>query len=242
MRSKSCCLVLPALLVISCHLNQPATVSTAVAEKVASLEQGRYTGHFNKGFMTLVINYISGNVASGYDIHKGLRRNLNGQVDQQGSVLTFVLKEPGGNPYDGTFYFSLDSTSGKIIGKWVPADSTKAHTSLLELARADGSAQKTDEWDAEWEGNLGALTFHDDGTCVLEYYPGGGDAQLKTVRGNYEQNIDTFQIEWQNNKHTPSPHMRLVKKPLLPEGVDSTNAQPHLVGSGEVEFHHNMAG
>ena len=149
MRSKSCCLILPVLLAISCHLNQPATKSTAVAEKIAFLEQGMYTGHYSKGFITLVINYISGNIASGYDIHKGLRRNLNGQVEQQGSTLTFVLKEPGGNPYDGTFYISLDSATEKMTGKWVPADSTKAHTGLLELARVDGSKAKTDDWDAE---------------------------------------------------------------------------------------------
>jgi len=106
-----------------------------IGEAEAGKYMGTYSGSFNKGIMTLVINYISGKTASGYNIHKGLRRNFNGEVTRKGSELNFVLNEPGDNPFDGTFYFTLDTASLLIRGKWVAKDSAKISTKKLALSR-----------------------------------------------------------------------------------------------------------
>jgi hypothetical protein len=166
----------------------------------------------------LVINYLSGNTVSGYDLHKGLRRNLLGQVELQGGVLNMTLKEPGGNPYDGTFFLSLDTATGKITGKWTPSDPTKASPGPLSLSKKN-IPDLEDRFSSSWMGSLGDLNFFTDGTCMLEYYPSkDSNAQLMTVRGNYVQNKDTFRIEWQRNERLSAPTVKLVR--YLPSATD----------------------
>lgn len=156
----------------------------------------------------------------------------------------FVLKEPGGNPYDGTFYLTLDTLSQKMTGKWIPTDSSKAHAGELNLSRVNDPAKDGGEdfITADWEGDLGHLVFGTDGTVDLEYHPNGDDnAQLMTVHGNYEHQGDTLRIEWQRNSRTPALKMKLVQKPYV-EGSDSVEFQPpRLEGSG-VKFTKNTAG
>jgi len=232
-RSSSCCIIGLALTLFSCH--QPSTGNNSVnagpgiSDSLAAHIQGTYTGHYSKGLLTLVINYISGNVASGYDYHKGLRRNLNGEVTQTGNQLNFELKEPGGNPYDGTFIFSLDTVSLKIVGKWVPSDSTKAHAGPLDLLRKVNT--EGDEL-YSWVGDLGDLDFENDGTCTLQYYPSKDDnAQVVTVRGSYEHIGDTVRIDWQRNNRTPALNMRLVKREPI-EGDTTEGSGLRLEGNG----------
>jgi len=221
-----------------------STAAVAISDALAHNMTGVYAGRYSKGMIRLFINYISGNTASGYNIHKGLRRNINGQVEQKGGQLLFVLKEPGGNPYDGTFYITLDTISQKMTGKWIPADTSKAHAGELNLSRVN--EPEKDELEelitADWEGDLGKLSFSTGGTVDLEYHPNDDvSAQLMTVHGNYEHQGDTIRIEWQRNSRTPVLKMRLVQKPYV-EGSDQVESQlPRLEGSG-VKFTKNVAG
>jgi len=234
--------ILFALFFVACHSRQQVSgPMTGVSDSLASAAVGTYYGHYSKGLITLAINYISGSTASGYDIHKGLRRNLNGEVVQKGERLSFVLKEPGGNPYDGTFFLSFDSATNKIGGRWVPADSTKAHSGAVDLIRMGASGVK-DEYLGEFLGDLGRLNFGEEGVCTLEYYPSKGDnSQLITVKGSYELKGDTLRIDWQRNARTPVLNMKLLRKAAV-EGTDSTGGSPRrLVGNG-VEFVENNAG
>ncbi|GGB08846.1 hypothetical protein [Puia dinghuensis] len=236
-RPYSYCTILLALSLFACHQGQPSASGNAagIPDRLASAVTGTYTGHYSKGLITLVINYIGGNIASGYDIHKGLRRNLNGQVEQNGARLSFVLKEPGGNPYDGTFFLSFDTATNKLSGKWVPADSTKAHSGPLQVARLSDSAGSGsgpgDQYGGAWGGDLGTLNFLSKGVCTLDYYPSKGDnSQVITVRGSYEANGDTVRIEWQRNDRTPTLNMKLIYKHGV-ESTDSTaSALPRLIG------------
>src|SRR5687768_5018426 len=57
--------------------------------------QGTYTGSFDDGYMTLVLNYVNGKNASGFNIHKGNRRNINGTVEHGQDGCRFIMKEPG---------------------------------------------------------------------------------------------------------------------------------------------------
>lgn len=242
MRTQSCFAILLVLSLFACHQRQPVAPGSlnGIPDRLASSVTGTYSGHYSKGLITLVINYISGYIVSGYDVHKGLRRNLNGAVEQIDGHLIFELKEPGGNPYDGTFFINLDTVSGKITGKWIPTDSTKAHAGPLDLARSDGADRE--EYSDEWGGDLGTLTFQKDGICTLEYYPTrGGNSQLITVTGSYEVKGNTFRIDWQRNDHTPVLNMKLIQQAGT-ESTDSTaGSAPRLVGNG-VEFVKRTAG
>jgi hypothetical protein len=204
--------------------------------------QGMYSGHYSKGMLKLEINYISGNTVSGFDLHKGLRRNLNGHAEEKDGKLLFELHEPGHNPTDGTFYLTLDSAGWKITGKWVPTDPSKAKGGPVELKKVDAAWRRRVEEDVvPYSGDLGDLVFHNDGTCELRYYPtkdsnnADTDAQLITIRGNYEQTGDTIRIEWQYNTHVPALKMRLVSKPRV-DGNDSTPPIPASLEGKGVKF------
>jgi hypothetical protein len=245
-RSSSCGAIGLALVLFACQQPQSraARGNAGISDDLAGHMLGVYAGHYSKGMIRLFINYISGNTASGYNFHKGLRRNINGQVEQKGGQLLFVLKEPGGNPYDGTFYLTLDTLSQKMTGKWIPTDSSRAHAGELNLSRVDdtGKDESEDLTTSDWEGDLGHLSFGGDGTVDLEYHPNDDvSSQLMTVHGNYEHQGDTIRIEWQRNSRTPVLKMRLVRKPYV-EGSDSVEFRlPRLEGSG-VKFTKNAAG
>lgn len=249
MRTPSCRTILVVLCCCACHSNQPAASGQSGISKTLTdiITVGTYSGHYSKGLLTLAINYISGNIASGYDIHKGLRRNLNGSVESKDGRLEFVLREPGGNPYDGTFYLSLDTASGKITGKWVPTDSKLAKEGPLELERTTFASNTPDLNHDQWESGLGTLQFGEEGVCTLQYYPGedsgqvaAGNAQLITIKGSYELKGDTIRIDWQRNNRTPSLNMRLIYNPGSPYN-DSTNFAPFLEGK-KVKFQKQIAG
>lgn len=242
MSAKLFCLILLILFSCACQEHrQPGTAvsSPGVPDSVASKLLGTYSGHRGKGLVTLVLNYISGNTVSGYELHKGLRRNLNGQVEQKEGKFSFVLKDPGTSPFDGTFFFSLDTAKMKIAGQWIPRDSTKTHPGQLDLAYWGKNLEKMYD---DWEGELGTLVFHSDGTCMLSYYPSKDpNSQQISIHGNYERNVDTFRIEWQYNIHVPALRMKLVQQPYV-EGTDSTESFPPSLKGDGVKFEKNMAG
>jgi hypothetical protein len=236
-----------ALFCCACHQGQSgaSSQSTAISKELISrINVGTYSGHYSKGLLTLAINYISGNIVSGYDIHKGLRRNLNGSVEQKDGRLEFVLKEPGGNPYDGTFFLSLDTATDKISGKWIPTDPSLAKAGPLELARAVYEHPEITQ--DQWEGDLGTLNFLVGGVCTLEYYPNSSgesdpNAQLVTVKGSYEVKGDTIRIDWQRNDRTPTVNMRLILRQGNKDTESTEFAVPSLEGKG-VKFEKVVAG
>lgn len=199
---------------------------------------GAYSGSFNKGFMTLVINYISGKTVSGYNIHKGLRRNFNGELSRVGSGLNFVLKEPGDNPFDGTFYFTLDTATLLIKGKWVAKDSVKIKPKQLALSRRPETEENNlNQWTTVGGGDT-TLNFNTNGTCEYTLYerPEDSTSQLITVRGNYEQKKDTFRIEWGKNTHTPAQSMKMIILHSKIKGDDGEEYEEVRLAGHGLEF------
>src|SRR5258708_38812206 len=244
-----CCLFL--VLFFGACRQRPASatsggvVQTGLSDSLADKATGTYSGLFGKGLITVVLNYISGRTVSGYDIHKGLRRNFNGEVTQQGNLLYFALKEPGDSRYDGVFSLSLDTTSGKITGKWVTVDSTKAKSRRLALTRKNEDGFT---YGAVWLANGSydsLLTFEMNGVCKFEFYGGPEDSasQLTTIKGNYELNEKekTYRVEWEKNSHLTPASMKLILNPGR-RGDDSVESiTPTLQGNGW-KFIKNMAG
>jgi hypothetical protein len=242
-RCSSCGAIALALAVFACRQprstpNLSTSGSVGISDSLASKAKGFYEGQYSKGMLGLMINYLSGNTVSGYDLHKGLRRNLIGQVEQKGGVLNMVLKEPGGNPYDGTFELALDTATGKITGKWIPTDRSKASPGPVSLSKKE-FMDPDEHFGSSWTGALGDLDFATDGTCTLEYYPSkDANAQMVTVRGNYVQKDDTFRIEWQRNDRLPALSVKLVRyaSPATDMQSDSIETRmPALKGNG-MEF------
>ncbi len=245
--------------VISCHQGRQGKSPAAAAwpglsDSTAAGILGSYSGDFKKGLLTLVINYVQGNTISGYDLHRGLRRNLNGSIEEKDSGFVLVLKEPGGSSYDGTFYVSMDRSAQKISGNWIPIDSTKIRSGALVLERFGKSSGPSGDSDgdgygdfyyADWRGDLGTLTFAQNSTCKLEYEQDstarGVNDQIITINGNYIRKNDTILIDWQNNKRLPAQHMRLIRQPRVEISEDSI-IEENLRGKNNVQFVKFVAG
>lgn len=214
MRPQSCGIMLLIALSLSCHhASRNDKTSLGIPAAIAGKVMGLYTGNFSKGMITVTINYISGKNVSGYNVHKGLRRNINGEGVLNGNRLDFVLKEPGDNLSDGTFYFSIDTSSLKINGRWVAKDSLKISPKKLALSRKE-KLELLENYGWTTSGsNDTTITFNTDNTCSYDFYERAHDStsQLITVMGNFEVKGDTFRIEWQKNVYTPAQTMKLIE-------------------------------
>lgn len=236
------CLILLAMALFACNSGQQSKANgwPGIPDSLAAGTKGTYSGRFKGGLLTLVLNYVSGNTVSGYDLHKGIRRNINGQIEEEDGGYGLTLHEPGGNPFDGTFYLHMDKAAQKLSGNWVPTDSTRTHSGDLTLARGREIINESDGVDKHvynrtWGGDLGTLTFEENNTCKLEYYPDSTardpHPQQVTVNGNYIENVDTILIDWQTNKRIPNLHMRLIWKHYK-QLTDSTSVEEDLHGNG----------
>ena len=237
MKPLNCCSFL-VFLFWACHerpASSNAVLSGGVSDSLAQKAMGTYTGQFGKGLISVVVNYINGQTVSGYDIHKGLRRNVNGEVTRDGSLLKFLLKEPGSNPYDGAFDLVLDTASWKMKGKWSPFDTSKVRVRQLALSRKMRSDSVFDLEGTSWViGSDSTLNLENDGNCSIELYerPQDSTSQLITIKGTYVANGRECRIEWAKNDHFPSMKLTLH---IPYEGTDSA-AIPELWGNGVKYF------
>ncbi len=203
--------------------------------------EGTYSGNFDDGFITLVLNYVQGKNVSGYNLHKGQRRSINGTLQATTDGYKFVAKEPGDNPYDGSFEFTIDTVKFSLAGLWTPFDATKTNAKKLSLQKQP--KKLTDNYEDElgiWVPASGTyntdttLNFSTEGTCEYAFYakPGDSTSQINTVKGNYMVNKDTVFIEWQKNSFTPAQKMKLIRrlKKIKEDGYEREEQQ--LIGNG----------
>ena len=235
-----------------------------LSDSLAAKVKGNYSGHSGKNLVTLVINYIVGKTVSGYDVHQGIRRNLNGEVVPEGNLLNFVLKEPGTRPGDGSYIFSLDTVNFSSTGTFVPQDTAKFHVSKIALQREKPGFDDgvyAEYWHANEDSTL---IFHLDGTCSFEFYPHTAIApdttalkkdstgrsyddavssddldQLVTIRGNFEKKGMVYHIEWEKSPYLHDLKWTMERKDIK-DGKDSTILPfPTLIGQG-LTFHQEL--
>ena len=172
---------------------------------------GTYEGSFGKGLLAVTINYINGDVVSGYDLHQGIRRNINGRLKADGAYLSFALREPGDRPEDGVLTFRLDTAKGTVKGQWRPLQSGKATGRDIELTRDASDGGVGYDLGSWAEGKDSVVTFHYGGYCEYKYYIHAEDStsQLNTIRGSFAVNGNTVRIDWERNNATPARQMTL---------------------------------
>lgn len=203
--------------------------------------EGTYAGNLDQGLITIVLNYISGKNVSGYNLHKGLRRNINGSLQPDANGYKFILKEPGDNPFDGTFAFTIDTLKFSLNGVWTPNDTLKTRSKTLSLQKQPKKV--TDNFDDQmgmWVPATGTfstdttLEFFTEGTCEYKFYatPGDSTSQVSLVKGNFILVKDTVLIEWQKNSFTPAQKMKLVKKTKKTKSNGNEYDEQQLIGNG----------
>jgi hypothetical protein len=167
---------------------------------------GIYTGDFDGSPISIVLNYISGGHASGYNIHKGLKRNIRGNIAPAGSMLKFILDEPGNNKYDGRFDFYIDTATLSGRGKWTAMVDTTIKAKNFTISK-----KKKEEYDPLNSMMMDSLSnqtiwLKEDGSCEFAYYQHDSTktAQQATILGNWTQKGDSVLVFWQKNEKFPA--------------------------------------
>lgn len=82
---------------------------------------GYYTGQFGPNRITLILTDTDGSTIEGYSVCAGNFRPIQGSIEPMGDQqFSCQLAEPGDDPYDGTFTFTLSVKDQEVEGKWQP--------------------------------------------------------------------------------------------------------------------------
>lgn len=169
---------------------------------------GTYKGDFDGSPIFITVNYASSNHIAGYNVHKGLRRNLSGKLRQEGDGWAVQLNEPGDHPYDGRFHLVFDKTFTTAHGKWTPLNTPSLREKQLTLTRLtknDAARSDIEEFmNYALSGDHCDIAFDADGSCKLNYYEKINDStyspQMNTVRGTWERSGEEIHVNWQFNE------------------------------------------
>lgn len=186
--------------------------------------QGMYIGGFGGSDIRIILNYISKKNAIGYNIHKGLQRNITGKVTRSGDSVQLVMTEPGDNEFDGVFTINFIGNDDAPYGTW--------ESNSGEIPKQEFKLKKViqpDEDDFEEvtitnfsrifnlvRDTIGNYSFNNDGLVILEYYEGEYNYedlesldQMKQLKGSWSLKGTHVTINWEPNKIFPNNKLEL---------------------------------
>ncbi|MES2776662.1 MAG: hypothetical protein V4722_20965 [Bacteroidota bacterium] len=185
---------------INTGLNDIVLNSTFNVDKL----KGLYSGSFEGTPISISINYVSGKNVSGYNVHKGLKRNMRGTMEPFGSTIKLMLDEPGNNRYDGHFELFIDTAAFTGKGTWKPKNDTTLKTKDFSFTK--NKEEGYNNLVALWSDTLNrSVLLKSDGAATFSYYSGKGtpQEQLQNFGGNWQQKGDSVIIFWQPNTIFP---------------------------------------
>lgn len=212
--------------------------------------QGMYMGGFGGSDIRVILNYISKKNAIGYNIHKGLQRNITGKVSRKGDTVQLVMTEPGDNEYDGVFtinfigkndapYGSWESNSGEIPRqefklKKIITDIDRGGIDVLENINVSNFATLFDYV----TDSIGEYSFKDDGLVTLNYYK---DLESDALENEEEENVLQQMNELKGSWSLKGTHVTINWEPntIFPNNlleldiVDNEYGEFSLKGKGE---------
>ncbi len=195
---------------------------------------GMYVGNFGGSDIRIILNYVSKTNVVGYNIHKGLQRNLSGKVKRSGDSVTVFMAEPGDHEFDGVFELLFVGENAEPQGTW------KSNSGIISPKEFKLKRVKTKRFsDKDWNENekisienlhlffgdaydtLGEYAFQHDGLVIFSYYPGGywgndeeedeatrSKKQMKQIQGTWSMKGNYVNIAWEANKILPRGDMR----------------------------------
>lgn len=106
---------------------------------------GYYTGAFGPNKITLILAEQQGEQLRGYSVCAGNYRPLTGRITKQkaGEFYNMELAEPGDDPYDGTFTFTVYPAKQQLQGEWKPFRAKGNTARKYALTAKDFSYQPT---------------------------------------------------------------------------------------------------
>lgn len=202
--------------------NTAGTDSGAIAKtapaRPALSPTGIYTGDFGGSPIYISINFARGKNIAGYNTHKGLRRNLHGEMTPDGDGWKLRLEEPGDHPYDGVFETRLSADMKTMTGTWSALQKDAVSSKKFNLKKIDEA-----QGEVYMANDSANISFLIDGSCRLEYYPTDSisSGQMEIMRGTWARTKDTFLVNWQTNDRQGKRNGRFVMyNSQNPEGYD----------------------
>lgn len=177
--------------------------------------KGLYIGDFAGSDIRINITYVSNKNVVGYNIHKGLMRNISGKIIETQDSIILKMDEPGDNEFDGTFQILVNRKNLKINASWVPFSkklTPKAFT-LKKIIQEpyDEHAKITNANFTNYYNfigdSLGDMQFEDDGFVTYSYYPANDERrkeQLVEVKGSWAVKDKQVIVNWQENAVFPT--------------------------------------
>ncbi len=174
---------------------------------------GEYIGGFGNSTIIIAINYINGKNVSGYNILKGNRRNIKGEIENKGAYFQFTLNEPGGDPYDGTFHFSIDTNTRSLEGTWSPFDSVKVKPKRYKLAKRVFKHETIQGYAGMWYLNDLTVNFKKDKTGVAKGFwwnEKSASSEEVEIPFSWFEEKKAVSIEWGKNNIFLSSKMKFT--------------------------------
>lgn len=177
--------------------------------------RGLYTGDFGDGFINVVLTYVNDKKAIGYNVHKGLQRNISGSVVQKKDRFELTLNEPGDNQFDGIFTLIISKKDGSVNANWT-ANDPKIPSKKFKLKKQENTKEILEklEYDGQeiTENNFidifnnsnldgGYVEFKENGILRYSYYPEGQEnEQQEIIKGSWKfTDKKTMIINWSKN-------------------------------------------
>lgn len=173
--------------------------------------KGEYIGGFGTNTIIIALNYINGKKSSGYSILKGLRRNITGEITNQGKYFDFVLSEPGGDPYDGTFTFKIDTATRTMEGSWAPFDSASVKPKNYKLNRRVYAHEEIKGYVGKWYLSSMEVKFNQDKSGNAKGYWWNEKTESTEnvdIAFSWFEEKNDVTIEWGKNNIFLSPKMK----------------------------------
>jgi hypothetical protein len=185
--------------------------------------RGLYTGDFGDGFINVVLTYVNDKKAIGYNVHKGLQRNISGSVVQKKEQFELTLNEPGDNKFDGVFTLIISKKDGSVNASWKANDpKIKSKNFKLKKHTKDSKNVSEDKYYFDFTNdivteenfrevfshaslyigdNSGDITFLENGIVKYSYYPEKQDhEQMEIIKGSWKfKDAKTLIIDWSKN-------------------------------------------
>jgi hypothetical protein len=122
--------ILPLLLVLSCNNHKATSAGEEIkarSMKIVKTLIGSFVGDFGDNKITVLIIKAQGDTILGRSIVGGNERPFSGTLVEKGDSWQILAKEPGDNPDDGTFDFSVQTDNPDLLtGNWKPYDADKS--------------------------------------------------------------------------------------------------------------------
>lgn len=211
------------LVFYSCQQEEPTEIITIkeIKAEIPSLDKfdydtltGLYSGDFGGSDIRIKLNYVSQTNAIGYNIHKGLQRNLVGIVERNDDTVRITLNEPGDNQYDGVFTLIFIGNDNEPAGNWTANDIKYGEKEIHLHKKMEVKYESFKNLNSNnfatyidlLEGSIGMYYMNEDGLCRFEYYPEDENtAQLVSILGSWTFKENKLILDWQPNDFFDTP-------------------------------------